>query len=102
VEIAIKAARRCTGSEVIVSNQDAYHGTAYGAMSAGRDSLGAPFEPLVAGFEQVPVPDGTESWYDRLAETFAEHDVAAYLTETILTHQGVTIPAAEHYDRVRE
>lgn len=102
VEISIKAARLYTGKDTIISNELAYHGTAYGAMSAGYDELGQPFTPLDPGFDRVPVPDFTDAWYDEFAERMSKGDVAAYLSETVLTHQGVVIPPNDHYERVSE
>lgn len=103
VETAIKAARVVTGEETILSNRDAYHGHVYGAMTAGCEPLGEPFTPLVPGFERIRPPvEEDDAWYEAFRDRLKTGDVAAYLTETVLTHQGVHVPSAEHYRRVRE
>ncbi len=103
VETAIKAARVATGKEKILTNQDAYHGHVYGAMSAGTTSLGEPYRPLVPGFERIRPPlEEDEQWYEEFRAVVRDGDVAAYLTETVLTHQGVHVPSSKHYRHVRE
>ncbi|MCJ7479040.1 MAG: aspartate aminotransferase family protein [Candidatus Nanohaloarchaeota archaeon QJJ-7] len=103
VETAIKAARMYTGKEKIVSLEESYHGNAYGAMGAGDTDTKQEFAPLAPGFEHIRPPEyGDDEWYGELEEMFREEDVAAFLSETVLTHQGVSIPGKEHYERLRE
>ncbi|MFB6199661.1 MAG: aspartate aminotransferase family protein [Candidatus Nanohaloarchaea archaeon] len=102
VETAIKAARLYTGKEKIVSLEDSYHGNAYGVMGAGDMDTKQEFSPLAPGFEHVRPPEESDEWYEDLEEIFREEEVAAFLSETILTHQGVFIPGKEHYERLRE
>src|SRR5919201_6023552 len=55
VEGALKLARVATGRQEIVSAERAYHGKTLGSLSAsGRELYKKPFEPLLAGFHQVP------------------------------------------------
>lgn len=58
VEAALKYARAATGRQRIISTRRGYHGRTLGALSVtGEPKHRAPFEPLLAGCEQVPYGD---------------------------------------------
>lgn len=104
VETAVKAARNHTGNPAIIVNGNSYHGHTYAGMSTGNPDAYAAYAPLVPDFVRIPSPTELphDEWLDRLRQAFDEHDAAAYLTETILTHQGVFAPEEGHYSGVRQ
>lgn len=103
VETAVKAARNYTGRPTIIVNEDSYHGHTYAGMSAGNPDAYEAYAPLVPEFVRIPSPTELphDEWIDRLRQAFEEHDAAAYLSETVLTHQGVFAPEEGHYTDVR-
>lgn len=103
VDTAIKAARNATGNGRILANSNTWHGHVYGGLSLGHEEVGAPFRPLLPGISKIDAPVNPEQeWYMELDATLQEGKFAAYVTETVLTHQGVHVPSTEHYRQVRE
>ncbi|MBX5467898.1 MAG: aspartate aminotransferase family protein [Firmicutes bacterium] len=90
-EAAIKLARRWgreRGRTTIVSFHHGFHGRTLGALAAtGEAAYREPFEPLPAGFRQVPYDD-----LAALREVLAEEPVAAVLVEVIQGEAGVVVP----------
>lgn len=101
VELAIKGARAYTGKETIVCNRDSYHGHAMGALSLTGPSSRKPVAPTMPGVERMPAPYEVDDWLERFERFCQDEEVAAYLTETILTHHGVRKLPEEHYREVR-
>lgn len=97
VVAAVKAARSYTGGSTVIANEDAYHGSAYGPMEMGDvDESYGPFLPDIV---KVPSPARMDhdEWIAEFEAMCEEHDVAAYITEPVLTHQGVHVPHDGHY-----
>jgi putrescine aminotransferase len=95
VEGALKLARVVTGRPEIVSAERAYHGKTLGSLSAsGRELYKKPFEPLLAGFHQVPFGD-----FAAMERAVTER-TAAVILEPIQGEGGVMVPPDEYLPRV--
>jgi acetylornithine/LysW-gamma-L-lysine aminotransferase len=93
VEAALKFARLTTGRTQVVAAMRGFHGRTFGALSATwRKAYRQPFEPLVPGFEFVPL--------NRLEpmEQAVGKKTAAVILEVIQGEGGV-IPADGDYLR---
>lgn len=103
VELALKAARAYTGKETVVANRGSYHGHAMGALSLTRPSDRKPFEPTMPGVQHMPAPHeiGAAEWRDRFERFVQDNEVAAYVTEPVLTHHGARQPPQEHWEEIR-
>ncbi len=101
VVAAVKAARSYTGNSTIIANEHAYHGSGYGAMELG--DFDESYGPLMPGFEKIPSPHTMDhdAWIDEFERLCADNDVAAYITEPVLTHQGVQMPEDGHYQELQ-
>jgi putrescine aminotransferase len=102
----------------IVSRWNAYHGATMGALGA-TDWLGTRHvsEPVVPGYSFVPGPMCYRNPFDMEPEAYADlcvsylerqiqHEgpelVAAFIGEPIMQANGVQIPPASYWPRVRE
>jgi putrescine aminotransferase len=95
VEGALKLARVVTGRIEIVSAERAFHGKTLGSLSAsGREVHKKPFEPLLAGFHQVPFGDVAAM------ERAVSEKTAAVLLEPIQGEGGVMVPPDDYLPRV--
>jgi putrescine aminotransferase len=95
VEGALKLARVCTGRIEIVSAERAFHGKTMGSLSAsGREVHKKPFEPLLAGFQQVPFGDAAAM------EAAITERTAAVILEPIQGEGGVMVPPDDYLPRV--
>lgn len=98
VEGALKTARIASGKPLIISTEAAFHGKTFGALSAsGREKYREPFQPLLAGFEQIPFGDA-----DALEHKFQNKNVGAFICECIQGEGGVNVPPSGYLIRVRE
>ncbi len=96
VEGALKLARAATGRVEIVSAERAFHGKTLGSLSAsGRELFKQPFEPLLAGFRQVPFGDISA------LEAVVNERTAAVILEPVLGEGGVIVPPDDYLRRVR-
>lgn len=124
VEGALKLARqywRLKGQAhrtKIISLQRAYHGVAFGGISAnGTPSFRHMFEPLMGGFIRVETPyvyrnpfsnDPAElaaicaTLLDRLIENESPDTVAAFIAEPIQGAGGLIVPPEEYWPLVRQ
>ena len=95
VEGALKLARVATGRSEVVSAERAFHGKTMGSLSAsGRDLYKKPFEPLLAGFHQVPFGDAAAM------ERAINERTAAVILEPIQGEGGVMVPPDDYLPRV--
>jgi putrescine aminotransferase len=95
VEGALKLARVYTGRSEVISAERAFHGKTMGSLSAsGRDVYKKPFEPLLAGFHQVPFGDAAAM------ERAINERTAAVILEPIQGEGGVIVPPADYLPRV--
>lgn len=86
VEGALKLARRYTGRSGIVSFNNAYHGSTYGALSVqGSDTYSAAFGPLLPG-----VTRGT--FNDPASIKLITEETACVIVEPIQAEAGVILP----------
>jgi len=103
-EAAIKIARlygHSKGIEIptIIVMENSFHGRTMATLSAtGNRKVQAGFEPLVQGFVRVPFND-IES-LNTAAQ--ANKNIVAILVEPIQGEGGITIPAPDYLNKVRE
>ncbi|MEW6232138.1 MAG: aspartate aminotransferase family protein [Chloroflexota bacterium] len=95
VDTAIKLARGHTGRPKVISARGGYHGHTGLALAAGDEQYRKPFEPLAAGFVQVPFGDL------EALEVAMEEDTAAVIFETIPATIGIVLPPEGFYAGVR-
>ena len=95
VEMAMKIARAATGKKKIVSIGGVYHGHTYGAASVGV-ALTPEIAPGVPDLVKISLENGVEQ-FEKLARA---GDVAAFLSEPILTNVGLRIPPADFYPKI--
>lgn len=117
----IKFARAATGRSYIVSFDNAYHGTTYGALSVGAcgPEMVGKVGPLLPNIIHVPFPDyyhdaiKGESEHDfslRLFKAFTQpfstylptNEVACVLIEPIQGDSGIIIPPKEYMSLVHD
>ncbi len=96
IDLAIKLARGYTGRPGIVSAEKGYHGHTGLALAAGDEHFRRHFEPLAPGFSRVPFGDA------EALEAAVGEGTAAVLLETIQATNGIVVPPADYYPRVRE
>jgi len=88
VEGAMKLARRYTGKKGIISFENAYHGSTFGAMSVqGSDVFSNAFRPLLPGVSRV-------KFNDRMVLNAVSSDTACVIIEPVQAEAGVI--AADH------
>ena len=86
VEAAVKLAMAATRRRGIVYCDGAYHGTTLGSLSMmARGQYREPFEPLLAGFHEIPFND-----LGALAEALARQP-AAFVLEPIQIENGMRV-----------
>lgn len=118
VDGAMKAARRYTGRNKIVSFLRSYHGTTYGSLSVSGygAEMRRNIHPLVPDVEFIPYPDcyrciysqkypecqlSCFRYFEYLLETvLPKEDVAAVIFEPIQGDSGIVIPPQEYYDKL--
>jgi ornithine--oxo-acid transaminase len=97
VEAALKFARCATGRPRVLFLEDAFHGLTQGSLSAnGNDSFRQGFEPLLPGFEQVPLGD-----LEALRAKLRSKDVAAFIVEPIQGKGVYTAPPGYFDDAIQ-
>jgi adenosylmethionine-8-amino-7-oxononanoate aminotransferase len=113
-----RAAGRKPRAYKVISRWDGYHGAVGGPMAAS-DWLGVrrPAEPGAAGFSLIPAPSCyrsqlgpgyplDSSMYVDMLEQQILHEgpelVAAFIAEPVMQGNGVQIPPADYFPRVRE
>ncbi len=88
VEAALKLARAATGRAGFISCTGGFHGTSLGTLSVmGDGRMRGPFEPLLAGCEQLPFGD-----LPALERALNRRKAAAFLVEPIQGEGGVVLP----------
>ena len=96
MEAGLKAALLATGRSRMAYAAGGYHGTTLGALSCmARGDYRDPFEPVLAGFLELPFGDTTE-----LEAALIERDVAAFLVEPIQVESGMRFPDEDYFPRV--
>ncbi len=124
-ETAIKLARQYhlargrADKYKVVGLRPSYHGNTLGALSAsGRDPLRKPYEPMLAGFPQIPgpycyrcpwslTPPGCNmkcaEELDVLIKREGADSFSAFIAEPIGgSSSGAIVPPAEYFPRIRE
>lgn len=88
VEGALKLARISTGRTKVLTTDEAYHGTTFGALTAsGSENHKEPFRPLVPEFETVPFGDA-----DALERALRSEEYACFVVEPIQGEGGIVVP----------
>jgi acetylornithine/LysW-gamma-L-lysine aminotransferase len=96
VEAALKYARAATGRHRVISTKRGYHGRTMGALSVtGEQKHRTPFEPLLAGCDQV-------AFGDLDAARSCVGDAAAIILEPIQGESGVRAGAPEYLRGLRQ
>lgn len=96
VDFALKLARATTGRPGVLSTVKGYHGHSGFALSAaGRPAFRDPFEPLLAGFTQVPFGD-IDAMADAVDET-----IGAVIVEPIQGEGGINVASDEYLAGLR-
>ncbi|MCS7285666.1 MAG: aspartate aminotransferase family protein [Anaerolineae bacterium] len=91
VETAIKFARAATGRPRILYLDHAFHGLTLGALSInGNEAFRRGFEPLMPGFDMVPMND-----LEALERELRKGNVAGFIVEPI-QGKGVYIPQDDY------
>lgn len=119
VEGAIKLARQIQqargehGCHLIISRDQSYHGTTFGALAvSGRPGLRAPYLPMLRDMPHIAPPysyrdpvSGTEA-ANRLEAAILEHgpeNVAAFIAEPISgASLGAALPPDDYWPRIRQ
>ena len=97
VEAALKLGRAATKRARVLSLDHGFHGLTLGSLSAnGNDEFTARFQPLLPGFERVPLGD-----LDALERELRREDVAVFLVEPI-QGKGVRLPPAGYLEAAQE
>ena len=95
VEGALKLARRHTGRAGIVTFENAYHGSTFGALSVqGSDLFSHAFGPLLPGVRRA-------KFNDRQAVQLITHETACVIVEPIQAEAGVILPENGFLDLLR-
>lgn len=117
VENALKIARLVTGRYKTISRYRSYHGATAGALSLSGDYRRPPLEPLLPGAlhaldcycYRCPFghrPDSCKlecaTQYDHIMRLEGEGSVAAVFCEPVPGANGVLIPPAGYWKRLRE
>jgi len=86
VEGALKLARRTTGRSGIVTFENAYHGSTFGAMSVqGSDLFTGAFSPLLPGVTRA-------KFNDHGAVNLITEETACVIVEPIQAEAGIILP----------
>ena len=96
-ENAMKMARLVTGRLKFVSRYRSYHGASFGALSLTGDYRRPPLEPVLPGV--IHVGDDAAD-IERVLEVEGSQ-IAAVFLESIPGANGVLIPPADYFSRVR-
>jgi taurine--2-oxoglutarate transaminase len=97
-ENAMKIARLYTGRYKFVSRYHSYHGATMGAISLSGDYRRPPVEPGLVG--AIHVLEGADQ-IEQVLELEGPRTVAAVFLEAVPGANGVVIPAADYWPRVR-
>lgn len=112
-EIALLLARAHTHKPRVISFKSAYHGGTFGALSTNSSpEIKKCFGPMLPGFVQVSIPP---CFYDpcqdlgtcqlrcfgEIQDELSKDDVAAVITEAIMTNPGVYRPGASFFSELR-
>lgn len=117
VENAIKIARLVTGRFKMIARYRSYHGASLGALSLSGDYRRPPLDPLLTGalhaldchcyrcpFGQEPSSCKREcaTQFDHIMQLEGQNSVAAVFCEPIPGANGVLIPPAGYWSKLRE
>jgi acetylornithine/N-succinyldiaminopimelate aminotransferase len=95
VEGALKLARRYTGRPGIVSFENAYHGSTFGALSVqGSDLFSHAFGPLLPGVTRA-------RFNDPAAAQYITRETACVIVEPIQAEAGVIMPENSFLELLR-
>lgn len=95
-DIAIKLARGATGRPGVIATVKAYHGhTGFSLSGIGKPVYREPFEPLMPGFEFVPINDVAA------LDKAAGPDTAAIIFEPVQGEGGIHIATQEFMEAAR-
>jgi acetylornithine/N-succinyldiaminopimelate aminotransferase len=95
-EAAIKLARKHTGRSDVISMQNSFHGRTLATLAAtGQQKYRAGFEPMPAGFFQVPYNDAAA-----VADALSGK-TAAVLVEPVQAEGGVIVPSPDYLRQLR-
>lgn len=96
IDGALKLARKYTGRSEIISCNNAYHGSTFGALSAmGSSSYKQWFSPLIPGFSNIQFGN-----IDDLSQITKK--TAAILIEPIQAEAGVRIASSVYWKALQE
>lgn len=104
-ENAVKMARLVTGRRKIVYRNRSYHGATLAMLSLSGDPRRVPFDPGLPGGVAWNDPYSAEAGAGDLERVLAREDprtVAAVLLEGVVGANGVYVPPAGYWKRVRE
>jgi taurine--2-oxoglutarate transaminase len=104
-ENAVKMARLVTGRRKVIYRDRSYHGATLGMLSLSGDPRRAPFDPGLPGGVAWRDPYSAEPGAGDLERLLAREDpgtVAAVLLEGVVGANGVYVPPAGYWKRVRE
>lgn len=118
IDGAIKLARAFTGRSDIISFEQSYHGSTYGAISVSAISLNMKRKigPLLPGIHHIPYPDCYRCSFGKNSDTCdldcfkqVEHafkyyvpadEVAAIIMEPIAGDAGLIVPPQKYLNRL--
>jgi taurine--2-oxoglutarate transaminase len=104
-ENAVKMARLVTGRRKVVYRNQSYHGATLAMLSLSGDPRRIPFDPGLPGGVVWNDPYSAEAGAGDLERVLAREDpgtVAAVLLEGVVGANGVHVPPAGYWKRVRE
>jgi acetylornithine/succinyldiaminopimelate/putrescine aminotransferase len=101
VETAMKVAMTYTKRKKFVSVEGCYHGNSIGALSIGSVSNHDIYPALLDGCEKLYRPLNGEA-IARVRELLVKQDVAAVITEPVLTHPGIHVPETAFMQELRK
>jgi predicted acetylornithine/succinylornithine family transaminase len=102
-EAAIKLARRygsekLGGKYEVISTHNSFHGRTLATLTAtGQEKVRAGYDPLPAGFRQVPYND-----LKAIEEAIDEHKTVAILVEPIQAEGGINVADQSYLSGLRE
>jgi taurine--2-oxoglutarate transaminase len=104
VENALKMARQITGKNYILCQQNSYHGSTLGALSATGDWRNQNHLSLSQYTLRIPGPlnDPMGSKIEAIIKKNIKKGIAAFCLETITGGNGVIIPSIQWYAKVQD
>jgi acetylornithine/succinyldiaminopimelate/putrescine aminotransferase len=96
IDLAIKVARGYSKKRKVISAKGGYHGHTGLALAAGDAKYFAPFNSGYSDFLQVPFNDVQS------LEAAIDDETAAVILETIPATYGISVPASDYLQQVRQ